>query len=135
MQLVSEGGQRMLRKILAIPMLFAVISIASCGSGELSSLQGNYQGTFTTLNSQSGTLSLDRSLQGTVAGTAHNDTTGQTAAIAGSIDNAGATTLTFAYPGLHATATGTFTTAANGHLTATLTQSTGGTITLDLVKQ
>jgi hypothetical protein len=125
----------MLRKIRAIALLFAVIAVPGCGGSALeSTVAGSYQGTFTTSNSQSGTLTLDRSPGGVLAGNAHNDTTGQNAVLAGSIDDAGTTTMGFAYPGFHTTATGTFTRADNGHLTATLTQSTGGSITLDLVK-
>jgi hypothetical protein len=131
----------MLRKIAVITVLVSVIALIGCGGDAgvshavASPFAGTYQGTFTTTNPQSGTLQGTVSTLGTFTGTAHNDTVNQDATVRGTIQNTGETSVAFSYPGFVASASGTVAFAANGHLTGTLTQSTGGSVTVDLVKQ
>jgi ABC-type oligopeptide transport system substrate-binding subunit len=96
---------------------------------------GTYVGTFNTTNPQSGTVNVTVGSNGTLTGSGHNSTTGQDETISGSVTNAGTLSITFTYPTLSASASGTVAVASNGHLDGTLTQSTGGSVTIDLVKQ
>ena len=120
-------------------------ALAGCGGGggndnsspttTNSPFAGTYVGTFRTTNPQSGTLNVTVASNGTLTGSGHNDTIGQNETISGSVTNAGATSVTFTYPTFSASANGTVAVASNGHLDGTLTQSSGGSVTIDLVKQ
>ena len=124
----------------------AALMLAGCGGGSSnnngsapvitnSPFAGTYIGTFSTTNPQSGTLNVTVGTNGTLTGSGQNTTIGQAETISGSISNSGATSVTFTYPSFSASASGTVAVAANGHLDGTLTQSSGGSVTIDLVKQ
>ena len=131
--------------ILGAVMALSAPLIAGCGGGggndnsspvqTNSPFAGSYAGTFNTTNPQSGTLNVTVGSNGTLTGTGHNNTTGQDETISGSVTNAGAGSVTFVYPTFSASASGTVAFASNGHLNGTLTQSAGGSVTIDLVKK
>jgi len=121
------------------------LALAGCGGGggnnnnspvtTNSPFAGTYVGTFSTTNPQSGTLNVTVGSDGKLTGTGHNDTIGQDETVSGSVTNTGAANVTFQYPSFSASASGTVAFASNGHVDGTLTQSSGGSVTLDLVKQ
>jgi len=131
--------------ILGAIVALSIPLIAGCGGGggtdnsspaqTNSPFAGNYVGTFNTTNPQSGTLNVTVGSNGTLTGTGHNNTTGQDETISGSVTNVGTGSVTFTYPTFSASASGTVAFASNGHLDGTLTQSSGGSVTIDLVKQ
>ena len=134
-----------------LPVAIAAVSLAAialvgCGGGggggnnnppapTNSPFAGTYVGTFSTSNSQSGTLNVTVGSDGKLTGTGHNSTTGQDETESGSVTNAGALNVIFSYPTFSASVSGTVAFASNGHLDGTLTQSNGGSVTIDLVKQ
>lgn len=139
------SGLRGRLAVISVGASLAAIALAGCGGGGgnnngspvivNSPFVGNYSGTFTTSNSQSGTLTGSVATNGTLTGSGRNNTIGQNETFSGSITNAGATTVSFMYPSFSATATGTVAFASNGHLEGTLTQSGGGSVTIDLIRQ
>lgn len=134
------------RQTVGVAMaLLASIALAGCGGGggndnnspviTNSPFTGTYIGTFSTTNPQSGTLNVTAASDGSLTGSGHNNTVGQDETISGSVTNAGSANITFKYPSFTASANGTVAFAGNGHLTGTLTQSSGASVTIDLVKQ
>ena len=131
--------------ILGVILALSVTVITGCGGGGGSNdnspaatnspFAGSYLGTFSTTNPQSGTLNVTVGSNGTLTGTGHNNTAGQDETISGSVTNAGTGSVTFTYPTFSASASGTVAFASNGHLVGTLTQSSGGSVTIDLIKQ
>ncbi len=129
---------------VAAASLGAVV-LAGCGGGggnndssstpTNSPFAGNYVGTFNTTNPQSGTLNVTVATNGTLTGSGHNNTSGQDETVSGSINNAGTVNVTFTYPTFSASASGIVAATSNGHIAGTLTQSGGGSVTIDLVKQ
>lgn len=131
--------------VAVVAASLTAFALAGCGGGggndnntpvvTNSPFVGTYAGTFSTTNPQSGTLNVTVGSDGKLTGTGRNTTIGQDETISGSITNTGATSVTFQYPTFSASASGTIAFASNGHVTGTLTQSAGGSVTLDLVKQ
>ncbi len=132
-----------MRSGLVIAVLVLAFAVTGCGGGgggsstpaTSSPFAGNYVGTFSTSNSQSGTLNVTVATNGTLTGSGHNNTIGQDETASGSVTNAGAANVTFTYPSFSASVSGTVAFASNGHLDGTLAQSSGGSVTIDLVKQ
>ncbi len=131
--------------LVAVGASLAALALAGCGGGggndnstptiTNSPFAGNYIGTFSTSNSQSGTLNVTAGADGTLTGSGYNNTTAQDETLTGSVTNAGGANVTFKYPAFTASATGTIAFASSGHLDGTLTQSSGGSVTINLVKQ
>lgn len=141
----SASGKRLACAIGVASL--AAIALTGCGGGggidnsspvvTNSPFAGNYVGTFTTSNSQSGTVNVTVATNGGFTGSGYNSTIGQSETNSGSITNAGILTASFAYPSTAATVSGAVAFASNGHLDGTLTQPGGGngSVTIDLVKQ
>ena len=136
--------EKRLTAVIAVASL-SIFAQAGCGGGggndnssstpTNSPFAGSYIGTFNTTNPQSGTLNVTVATNGTLTGSGHNNTVGQDETISGTITNVGAVNVTFTYPTFSASASGTVAVASNGHLAGTFTQSGGGSVTIDLVKQ
>ncbi|MGI4790061.1 MAG: hypothetical protein ACRYFS_14565 [Janthinobacterium lividum] len=129
----------------AIGASLIALFLAGCGGGggndstptvaTNSPFAGTYIGTFTTTNPQSGTLNVTVATNGTLTGSGENTTVNEAETISGTVANSGSASVTFVYPTFTATASGTVAFSSNGHLDGTLTQSTGGSVTIDLIKQ
>ena len=134
------------RPIPALMLAVAGCLMAGCGDdtgdrpvAAASIYSGSYSGSFTTTNSQAGTLAISVNTAGQIEGSSTNTTLNQNAVVSGSIDNSGNVTSTFVYPSGTYTAAGFVTQTTTSHLVGTLTQRQGsaqdGAVTIDLTKQ
>ncbi len=144
-------------------IIFAVVIVSGCGGGGSSSspattptptptpsasptptpsptpsqspFTGSFVGIFNTTNPQSGTLNVTVGTDGTLTGSGHNNTTLQNFTISGTVSNTGSTNITFTYPSFTASASGTVAFSNSTTVLGTLTQSSGGSVTISIVKQ
>ena len=124
-------------------LLVALITICACGGGgnaipTPSPFAGTWAGTYATPSvAQNGTATITISIDGTVAGSGHNNTTGNNFTMAGAITNGGVVAGSLG-GGLTGTLNGTLAIAGNGHLTGSIIQTVGAqsaTSNFDLTKQ
>lgn len=120
-----------------------LVAMAGCGGGGGSSATpspfvGHWVGTWVSDAADTGTANVTVSASGAITGLSHDNGAALDGGVAGTITNAGTTSITTTYTGLPAVPwTGTLTVQGNGHLAGAVTAGGGyvGTCTFDLVKQ
>ena len=86
---------------------------------------GNYTGTFSTTDPQSGTITIIVAPNGGITGYGHNNTTAKDLVLSGSVTKTGTAYFVFTYSGSTISATGTVGFDSPGNLVGTLPQYTG----------
>jgi hypothetical protein len=122
--------------MMLVVLAAVIIPLYNCGNNGgpddnvgVSDFIGNWSGTWSDTNGQSGTISLSISNLGTVTGSIYNATLKETASVSGLISGSGSFNFTFTFPGPTLfTASGTGSINNLGNLVGSFNEFSGTTL-------
>lgn len=129
----------MLRFPISVVLLLTLMVGCGGGGGSSSSAPSPFAGHWTGegIDNQNytGTANFNIDQTGKLTGTVHDNWNDANIGTSGTISAKGTASIVMAYDGDRATLSGTFVTQSNGHLIAIISNTTGYTLTFDLIKQ